>query len=263
VASAARRCSVHWHEASSALRRAGRFSKVAAGGGLPDHGARRFVLVWPGAAGSRRFAERATATNHALSAWHARLLYALLDEFVYYDIVIYMQLVFIVWLALLAGVSSALPGSVLEQREQSFSIRLNGSVPEATPLFGPVREAEWAPTWKPRFIHPTEGGQREGAVFTTTGGDGKERLWLLTAYQPEAGRVEYVLVVPGFTANQIKIRVVPDGEKHCQATITYRHSALGPEGNKEVAKLDAQWAEQQRTHWETAMNAVLAKGGLP
>jgi hypothetical protein len=157
---------------------------------------------------------------------------------------------------------SANAGSVaLQQRTESFTIVLNGSAASVTPLFGPVREAEWAPTWAPRFIHPAEGAQREGVVFTTTTGDGKERFWLLTAYDAKEGRVEYVFIAPGFTANEIKIRVVPDGERRCKATITYRHSALAPEGNGEVAKLDAHWAEQQRVHWETAINSVLAKGG--
>ena len=149
----------------------------------------------------------------------------------------------------------------LQHREQSFLIHLNAPVSEVTPLFGPVRETEWAPTWKPRFIHPPSGEQREGVVFTAPSADGRERLWLLTAYDADQGRVEYVVVTPGFTANEIKIRVVSDGENRSSATITYRHSALGPAGNNEVAKLDAHWAEQQRTHWESAINGLLAKGG--
>jgi len=157
--------------------------------------------------------------------------------------------------------AAAAGAAALEQRTQSFTLMLKGSVAEVTPLFGPVREAEWAPTWTPRFIYPAEGAQREGVVFTTASVNGKERLWLLTAYDVQEGRVEYVFVTPGFTANEIKIRVVPDGEKQCKATITYRHSALAPEGDEEVAKLDGHWAEQQRLHWETAINAALAKGG--
>jgi hypothetical protein len=98
-------------------------------------------------------------------------------------------------------------------------------------------------------------------VFTTTSADGKDRLWLLTTYDPGNGRVEYVVVAPGLTANEIKIRVVPDGEQHSKATIMYRRSALAPEGNDDVAKLDAHWAEQQRFHWETAINEAL-KGGI-
>jgi len=162
---------------------------------------------------------------------------------------------------ILTQAAAAVPAkAALEQRTQSFTIVLQGSVADVTPLFGPVREAEWAPSWAPRFLHPANGGQRDGAVFTTASTNGKERLWLLTAYEEKKGRVEYVFVTPGFTANEIKIQVMPDGEKQSRATITYRHSALAPEGNEEVAKLDADWAEQQRVHWETAINETLAKG---
>ena len=147
------------------------------------------------------------------------------------------------------------------QRTQSFTIRLNGSVADVTPLFGPVREAEWAPHWSPRFIYPAEAVQREGAVFATTTAHGADRFWLLTTYDVANGRVDYVVMAPAFTANEIKIRVVPDGEQRCKATITYRRSALAPEGNEEVAKLDAHWAEEQRIHWEKAINEALAKDG--
>jgi len=74
--------------------------------------------------------------------------------------------------------------------------------------------------------------------------------------------VEYVVITPAFAANEIKIRVLPDSEQHSTATITYRRSALAPEGNDEAAKLDAHWAEQQRIHWETAINEALTKGRI-
>jgi len=169
------------------------------------------------------------------------------------------------WTCRLALVQAALAGeagtAMIEQRAQSFTIGLNGSVADVTPLFGPVREAEWATDWSPRFIHPAQGAQREGVVFTTTS-DGRDRLWLLTTYDLGSGRVEYVVITPAFTASEIKIRVLSDGERHSRAMITYRRSALAPEGNIEVAKLDAHWAEQQRTHWETAINEALIKGGI-
>ena len=160
--------------------------------------------------------------------------------------------------AVLAGEA----GTAAEQRTQSFTIRLNGSVADVTPLFGPVREAEWAPHWSPRFIYPAEAVQREGAVFTTTTAHGADRFWLLTTYDVANGRVDYVVMAPAVIANEIKIRVVPDGEQRCKATITYRRSALTLEGNEEVAKLDAHWAEEQRVHWEMAINEALAKGGI-
>src|SRR5438552_6514880 len=98
-----------------------------------------------------------------------------------------MKTYFMIWAWGVALVQAALAGeastALVEQRTQSFTIELNGSVADVTPLFGPVREAEWAPDWSPRFIHPSQGAQREGVVFTTTGGDGKDRLWLLTTYE--------------------------------------------------------------------------------
>lgn len=152
------------------------------------------------------------------------------------------------------------PGaSVLEQRTQSFAIALNGSIADVTPLFGPVREAEWAPGWSPRFIHPAWGAQEEGAVFITRSDHNKDRLWLLTDYDVREGRIEYVVVTTAFTATDIKIRVVPDGQEHCKATITYRRSALTPEGNEEVDDLDAHWAKEQQIHWEGAINDALEK----
>jgi hypothetical protein len=58
------------------------------------------------------------------------------------------------------------------------------------------------------------------------------------------GRLDYVVVTPMFTANEIKIRIIPDGNRRCKATITYRQSALAPKGNEEVAKLNAHWAAE-------------------
>ena len=190
-----------------------------------------------------------------------------LDDIVYYDIVTpnmeTFLMIFGLGLTLVQGASvAATDGPMLEQRTQSFTIVLNGTVADVTPLFGPVREAEWAPDWSPRFIQPPQGAQREGVVFTTASEEGKDRIWLLTAYEVEEGRVEYVVITPAFTASEIKIRVVPDGDQHCKATITFRRSALGPEGNEEVAKLTAHWAEQQRIHWEMAINEALAKHGI-
>jgi hypothetical protein len=176
-----------------------------------------------------------------------------------------MKPYFTIWAWGIALVQGTLVGEAgtpaVEQRTQSFTIMLNGSVANVTPLFGPVREAEWAPGWSPHFIYPAHGVQRDGAVFTTASGHGKARLWLLTTYDVRNGRVEYVVVTPAFTADEIKIRVVPDGEQHCKATITYRRSALTPEGNEDVAKLDEHSAEEQRIDWQSAINEALAKGG--
>src|SRR5438270_3947058 len=120
-----------------------------------------------------------------------------------------MRIILLISVLMLARIENA--GAELEQRTQSFTISLKGSVAEVTPLLGPVRETEWAPGWAPHFLHPPEAGQREGAVFTTTTKDGRERLWLLTPYDVEQGQAEYVSIAPRFTATQTKIQATTDG----------------------------------------------------
>lgn len=147
-------------------------------------------------------------------------------------------------------------------RQQDFILHLNGPVSEVAPLFGPVREADWAPGWNPQFVHPRAPTQAEGAVFITDGQGGRDRIWMVTVYDEKEGRIEYVVITPGVTVNQIKIRISPEGTDRSRAAVTYRHTALSPEGRTEVEKLDGAWSEQQRSHWEAAINAALARGPM-
>lgn len=147
----------------------------------------------------------------------------------------------------------------LLQSTQSFTLRLHAPVAEALPLFGPVREAEWAPHWQPTFLHPPGGAQVEGAVFTVSAAHNSGSLWVLTEYDLEAGRISYVTIVPDRVLTEIKIRAVPDGPHACRVRVTYRKSALAAEGNEVVEQMDAAWAVQQPPHWEAAINAVLDK----
>jgi hypothetical protein len=65
-----------------------------------------------------------------------------------------------------------------------------------------------------------------------------------------------------FTANEIKIRVVPDGKQQCKAMITYRRSALAPEGMTRSPNWMRAGQKQQRIHLQMAINEALAKGGI-
>src|SRR5436189_6317416 len=99
-----------------------------------------------------------------------------------------------IWASGLALVQGALAGEAgmvtVEQRTQSFTIILNGSVSEVTPPFGTVREAEWAPDWSRRFIHLVQGVQHEAVVFAAGAGDGRDGLSLLTTDRLTHERVE-------------------------------------------------------------------------
>jgi hypothetical protein len=57
--------------------------------------------------------------------------------------------------------------------EAAITLHLNAAPATVLPLFGPIREAEWAHGWNPAILYPTDRVQKPGAVFTT-GKPGKE-----------------------------------------------------------------------------------------
>lgn len=150
----------------------------------------------------------------------------------------------------------------LAQSTSTFTLALNAPMDRAFPMFGPVREAEWAPGWAPTFLYPAEGAQRGGTVFTTAGGHGLHagtQLWVLTDYDATAGRVDYVVLSAGVAVVEIKIRLAPDGPQRSRATVAYRRTALAPAANEHVAGFTRQWESEQQAHWQQAINLALEK----
>src|ERR1700740_3162829 len=139
-----------------------------------------------------------------------------------------------------------LAAATLAQQTQSFTVFLKGSISVVTPLFGPIREAEWAPGWAPHFVNPAEGAQREGVVFTTKDAQGKERIWVVTDYDANEGRIGYAFVTPGFAVPSLGIRFKRHHDGRRKETVTYSFMAMVPEATDYVNQHDAHWAQQQR-----------------
>ena len=94
------------------------------------------------------------------------------------------------------------------------------------------------PGWAPRYRHPVGGPQCEGAVFETDIHD-EYTLWMVTRYDPAAGAAEYVRVSPGSRVGTVSIRSVAETAATTVVHVTYRLTALSPEGNLAVESLDA------------------------
>jgi hypothetical protein len=160
-------------------------------------------------------------------------------------------------LAVLAAAATA--QEPLRSAARSFTIHLDAPPAATAPLFGPVREAEWAPTWTPRFLHPAAPAQVEGAVFTTDGPHGT-LTWLLSRFDERAGVIDYEVLAPGYALTRISIRVAPGRTANTSdAVVTYRRMALAPEANTYVEEFERHF-ESQGPHWQEAINAAIAKG---
>jgi hypothetical protein len=139
--------------------------------------------------------------------------------------------------------------------EASITIDLEAAPAVVLPLFGPVREAEWAHGWSPVMLYPSDGRQLAGSVFTT---DDKstEVVWIMTRFDERALEVGYVQVLPKVWAGEILIRLKESGHGRTQATFTYRRTALSPGADHGVEAF-GQHFPQQREHWQNAINQRL------
>jgi hypothetical protein len=150
--------------------------------------------------------------------------------------------------------------SALSHAAASIELHLNASSDEAFPLFGPVRESEWAPDWSPSWINPPEPGQSpDGAVFTTSHHAGVA-TWVMTLYDTDKRTVEYVNFIPGHRVTQISITVLPVTAATSIARVSYRVTALSQEGEKFVAHF-AKNFPGEGPHWEKAVNDSISKSG--
>jgi hypothetical protein len=153
--------------------------------------------------------------------------------------------------------STATANAALRQERRSMTLHLDGAAADVFPLFGPVREAEWAPTWSPHFVSPSVPMQGpEGAVFVTSSKWG-DAVWVMTRYDSTRGEIAYVMFRPNVVTCELSIRVTPSGADKSDADVSYRYTALAEGGNRFIEE----WAEHfsdQAPHWESGINGRLA-----
>ena len=142
-----------------------------------------------------------------------------------------------------------------EHAEASIRLRLPAPPSVVFPLFGPIRESEWAPHWNPTMLYPLDGSQQAGAVFTTRQHD-QDVVWVLTTYDESAFQIRYVIVRPGKNAGQLDISLKALNGKETEATVTHRLTSLS-EGGDGYVKDFAREFPLERDHWEQAISGRL------
>lgn len=154
-----------------------------------------------------------------------------------------------------AGIACGLSAQTREHAEPSMVLRLPAPPALAFPLFGPVRETEWAPEWSPTILYPPDRSQKAGAVFTTTNRH-QDRIWVLSTYDEAALKISYVIVRPRISAGQLDIALRAVGQSESEVTVTHRVTSLSEEGDAHV-KTMATHFPLEREEWEQAISARL------
>jgi hypothetical protein len=156
--------------------------------------------------------------------------------------------------------SSSFTEAVAKRIERSATIQLNGTIEEVFPLFGALREKDWASGWNPEIVFTQSGAMEEHMVFRTpaTHRDADYYLWVVTRYETSNHRVEYMVS----TRERIWFITVlcqPSGPL-TSATVTYSYIGLTDDGariNEEALK---KMYAQNLKDWEEAINFYLSTG---
>jgi hypothetical protein len=154
--------------------------------------------------------------------------------------------------------AGALTSSQSEKRmhsEREFTFDLPGTVAYLTPYFGPVKESEWSPDWKPSFLHPAGGGQVEGAIFQTVSEWGSA-LWVMDRYEPDQGKVGYVIFVPDTGITRYEITLTQSDPTHVSVRVLCTRTALNKASPKYIAEFE-QYFAIQGPEWQQAIRGIL------
>ena len=143
----------------------------------------------------------------------------------------------------------------LHTREQ-FSLVANAALEVAWPLFGADRERVWAPDWQPHFVWPEKACDQEGMVFTVRLGN-QNAVWVNTAFDAAARRIQYVYVIPDVVVTVITLKLSPQGASTI-IDVVYERTALSHTANAKVAEM----ASRDRVageEWSAQINAYLSR----
>lgn len=89
------------------------------------------------------------------------------------------------------------------------SMHLQAEPERVFPLLCPVKEALWLPGWSAEIIHSESGLAELGCVFKTRDEDGRERVWTVSRYEPEEGKIQYVQFVAGRCVTRLDLALEP------------------------------------------------------
>lgn len=123
------------------------------------------------------------------------------------------------------------------------------------PLFTAMGEKQWADGWNPTLL---SGSERRGSAFQTRHPDGQVTTWIVTEYDPAAGRVSYARLAEGSNIGLVDVRCSKDGDGSA-IEVSYTLTGLNPKGDAFAAMFtaDAHYGSMI-DEWQRALGKALA-----
>jgi hypothetical protein len=149
-----------------------------------------------------------------------------------------------------------------ERIQKCSSISVNGTVEKVFPLFGPVREKEWAEGWDPEILYSTTKLAEEHMIFRTKAHNQHEEFytWVITQFDPKLHKIEYTVSTPN-RIWFITVSCESDG-KETRAKICYTFTGLNETGNQLNRDALEKMFVNNLKDWEEAINYYLKHNEL-
>ena len=141
---------------------------------------------------------------------------------------------------------------------RTFTQHLVAEPSKVFPLLYPVREVDWIDEWDPLIVFSESGIAEPDCVFLTETSP-NSAVWYITRHEPGNGFVEMIKITPTITACRLTVQLRPV-EGGSEATVTYAHTSLGPEGDVLVASFTEEYYLQFMRDWEARINHYLSHG---
>lgn len=143
--------------------------------------------------------------------------------------------------------------------QKIFSYTQNnlGSRDEIFPLLCPVREADWIDGWEYELIHSHSGYAEQDCVFTTPFKGNLKTIWLITHYDTDNYRLEFVRITPKEQIVKINIALEYVNQRETLVHISYHYTGLNNTQNRNIETELQNDFLRDMDYWEKAINHYL------
>lgn len=141
-------------------------------------------------------------------------------------------------------------------------ITLNAPLAKVFPLFGPIKEKEWAPGWEPKVLYSTTDLVEEHMVFKTRSQHEQDTdfIWTVSQYHPDQTFIEYTVFAPErLWWITIQCREGKSRET-TEAEITYTYTGLTEKGSAINQRALETMFRRDLKDWEEEINHYLETG---
>lgn len=143
---------------------------------------------------------------------------------------------------------------------KTFLQHNTGTPDQVFPLLCPVREKDWLDGWVYEMKHSVSGLIEKDCVFTTPHDGDQDTVWIVTEYDKENKRIDFVRFTPNEQVVKINISLELMGDKMTRTRISYRYFSLSDRSADYFAnKLEDEFNENMQW-WEHAINHYIKTG---